>query len=136
MTTSEIQNLILAETGIKTSVKKGRGSNRYHLIFTPMFQGGAYPEFPFAWRQAFIKQFPDKGKLFSSASGTQLHICVQDITPDGPIEFKREKKPKKIQDMKVCEWGSKNSQMRLDKTAARYAKRRRGPNGDNTVKYW
>lgn len=136
MTISEIQQTIFNETGIKTSVKKGVGSNKHHLVFSPMFQNGSYPEFPFEWRREFIKRFPDHGRYFSSASGSQLHIFAGDLTQDEPLKFKREKKPKSIQEMKVKQWGSKNSQMRLDKKASRYAKRRRGPNGDKTVKYW
>jgi hypothetical protein len=135
-TTSQIQELILEQTGIKTSVKKGKGSVKHTITFSPILQNGIYPEFPFEWRRKFISQFPDHGNEFSSANGTQIHICIADFKQDDPIFFKREKKAKPVSEMSVKQWGSANSQIRLDKTAARYAKKRRGPNGDKMVKYW
>lgn len=135
MKISEIQKLILDETGIKTSVKKGRGSMKGYTIFSPIFQGGEYPKFPFQWRVGFKDKFPkcDIKTMFVSEYSIDVYHGVE---LDAPLRFKKERKPKPISEQKVREWGSKNSQLRLDKAAARYAKKRRGTNGDNMVKYW
>lgn len=134
-TTSEIQRTIYLETGIKTSVKNGTGSMRGYVIFSSMFQDGKYPEFPFSWRRDFQKRFPDDNKRPMFVGSNQIHIYYG-IQKDEPIKYNTERKPKPISEMKVREWGSENSQMRLDKKASRYAKKRRGPSGDRMVKYW
>jgi hypothetical protein len=135
MKISEIQQTIFAETGIKTSVKKGVGSMRGYYVFTPMFQGGVYPKFPVEWCRAFRDRFPrsDSSPMFSTVDRIEIFHGVE---VDESVKFKRESKPKTRDEMSVRTWGSENSQIRLDKTAARYAKKRRGPSGDNMVKYW
>lgn len=136
MNISEIQQAIFDETGIKTSVKKGVGSTKDYTTFSPMFQGGKYPEFPFDWRQKFRSNYPETIPETVFVSGTQIKLHNTVLTGDA-IQYKKERKPKPTDPDKISKgWGSKNSQMRLDKTAARYAKKRRGPNGDNMVKYW
>lgn len=135
MKISEIQQAIFDETGIKTSVKHPSGSMRGYVTFSPMFQGGEYPSFPIEWARAFKERFPKCNVKTMFVSGNQINI-YHGVERDEPIKYKKESKPKTIEQMKVREWGSENSQMRLDKKAARYAKRRRGPNGDSTVKYW
>jgi hypothetical protein len=117
--TKEIQMAILEKTGLKTSVKKGIGSHKGYFIFSPMFQNGAYPEFPFEWRQEFVKQFEQVGDKFNHACGTQILIFGIDKEE---MKFKTERKPTPIEEMKVRIWGSKNSQIRLDKASRRAAK--------------
>ncbi len=72
MTRSEIQQKILAETGIKTSVKKLNGSMKKYTCFSPMFQDGKYPQFPIEWAREFKKQFhaigTDSGCFYGSTS--------------------------------------------------------------------
>jgi hypothetical protein len=135
MKISEVQQTIFDETGIKTSVKKGTGSMRGYTFFRPMFQNGDYPKFSIEWAREFKERFPKCSVKPMFCSTTEINI-YHGIEIDEPLKFKKESKPKSIEQMKVREWGSKNSQMRLDKTAARYAKKRRGAGGDSMVKYW
>jgi len=136
MKVSEIQEMILSQTGIKTSVKKNVGSMKHHTSFRPMFQGGEYPNYPFEWVREFAKQFKSNAVSGNYCSNTQIDILNINISEYDPILYKKESKPKSIEELNVQQWGSKNSQMRLDKTAARYAKKRKGLNGNNMVKYW
>jgi hypothetical protein len=134
-TISEIQTEILTQTGLKTSVSKGKGSMKGYFRIMPIFQNGTYPNMP----HDFIVQMRDKLSVFGTEEKpifcTISDIYVFDFADDRQIH-KKESKGKEISEMKVKEWGSKNSQMRLDKTALRYAKKRKGKNGDNMVKYW
>lgn len=133
---NEIQNIILQETGIKTSVKKGKGSVKDYTTFSPMFQDGIYPEFPFDWRRQFAGKYPETMPETVFASGTQIKLHNSVLTGE-VVKYKKESKPKPIDLNKTSKgWGSKNSQMRLDKNAARYAKKLRGPNGDNMARYY
>jgi len=139
MKVSEIQQAIFEQTGLKTSFKRMTGSMKYHVKIWPIFQGGQYPNFPHSWVHEFNKQFkPDLAHdCFPYGSIGELNIPATNFTEFDPIQYKKERKPKPIDENSPQRtWGSKNSQMRLDKTAARYAKKRRGPNGDNMVKYW
>jgi len=120
-TVSGIQDLILNETGIKTSVKKGTGSVKDYLTFSPMFQGGKYPEYPFEWRQQFRLKYPETIPETVFVSGTQVKLHLSVITGEA-IQYKKERKPLPLEQMKVKSWGSKNSQMRLDKASRRAAK--------------
>ena len=136
MKTSEIQTKILAETGLKTSAKLYKtGSMNGYVRIMPIFQNGSYPSLPFD----FVQKLKIELAAFDYSNKPLLctisDICVFQIEYDS-ILMKKESKPKPIEEMSVSQWGSKNSQMRLDKTAARYAKKRRGPNGDKMVKYW
>jgi hypothetical protein len=134
-TISEIQTAILESCGIKTSVSKGSGSMKGYLRIMPIFQNGTYPSLP----HDFVTQMRAKLSPFGTDDKpvfcTVSDIYVFDFIDDRQIH-KKESKGKDISEMKVKSWGSKNSQMRLDKTAARYAKKRKGLNGDNMVKYW
>lgn len=133
-TIAEIQTQIFEQTGIKTSVKKLTGSMKHHICFTPMFQGGKYPEFPFKWRQTFVKQFKIAGDLGNWASSTGIDILKINITESEPIKYQKERKPKLLDtDTPQKGWGSKNSQLRLDKATQRNAVRlRKG----NTARYY
>lgn len=135
MKVSEIQTAIFEQTGIKTSVKKMNGSMKRHIKIWPIFQGGKYPDFPFDWLQDFKKQF--KG---IPETDTWPYCTVSDLNLPAalfefdPIQYPKESKPKPIDDGKPMKgWGSKNSQMRLDKAAARNAiKMRKG----GTARYY
>lgn len=139
MKVSEIQQTIFEQTGLKTSVKKMTGSMKYYIKIWPIFQNGVYPNFPFEWANEFKKQFKADfaHDCFAYGSIGELNIPAINFTEFDPISYKKERKPQPADPDKIEKgWGSKNSQMRLDKTAARYAKKRRGPGGDNMVKYW
>jgi pyruvate formate-lyase activating enzyme-like uncharacterized protein len=134
MKVSEIQTLIFEQTGIKTSVKKMTGSMKFHYSFTPQFQGGEYPKYPYEWAKEFIKQFktvPGHGNYF--VNGNILDILSLNFTEYDPISYKKERKPKTIEQQAVKQWGSKNSQLRLDKATARNAKRLRA---GTTARYY
>ena len=119
MNTAEIQTAIFEQTGIKTSVKKLTGSMKHWTRFSPMLQGGIHPKYPFEWRQAFKATFA--GQTF--ADDYSLEILTTSFEASEPIHYKKEHKPKTIEQMSVRQWGSANSQMRLDKATARNAKR-------------
>jgi len=123
MTAKYIQQIIFNDTGLKTSVKKGTGSMKGYLIITPMFQSGEYPNFPFEFTQELknkLSEFDyDNYPLFCSTGQISIYGIL-----DERMQFKRESKPKPIDNNKTQKgWGSKNSQIRLDKATARYAKR-------------
>jgi len=125
MKVSEIQQAIFEQTGLKTSFKKMTGSMKYHVKIWPIFQGGEYPNFPFEWVREFAKQFkPDLAyDCFPYGSTTELNIPAANFTEFDAIVYKKESKPKPIDNGKpVKGWGSKNSQMRLDKASRRAAK--------------
>lgn len=125
----EIQQSILDSTGIKTSVKKLTGSMKDYIRFSAMFQGGDYPKFSFEFRNEF-KNSLGGGNFASDYSFDIKQIYIDESEQ---LTFKKERKPKTIDETKVKSWGSKNSQLRLDKAASRHAKR--AING-NTVRYW
>ena len=137
MKKSEIQQLIFEKTGIKTSVKKLKGSMKIYTAFSPMLQGGIYPKFDFNYLQELKKQFPAVGinsGCFTSC--TMIEILNTHIEESEPIKYKTERKQKTIQDLSVKSWGSKNSQLRLDKATTRYGKKLRGSNGDKIARYY
>ncbi len=134
MKVSEIQIAILEQTGIKTSVKKYTGSMKHHYGFTPLFQDGKYPNYPYEWAREFIKQFatiPGYRNYF--VNGNILDILALNFTDYDPIKYQKERKPKPIEEMKVKQWGSKNSQLRLDKATERNAKKLRA---GTTARYY
>lgn len=133
MKVAEIQQQIFEQTGYKTSVKMITGSMKYHLRISVMFQGGIYPKFDFNWRNEFIKQFKLVGQWGNFSNDHALDILKTNFEDLTPIIYKKESKPKQG---KAREWGSENSQMRLDKASARYAKKLRGSNGDNMARYY
>lgn len=57
MTKSEIQALILKETGIKTSVRQLTGSMKNHTRFLSKSTNGVCIKFDHTWRTNFLKQF-------------------------------------------------------------------------------
>ena len=126
MTVSEIQTKILNETGVKTSVKKySKGSMNGYIRIIPIFQNGSYPNFPFD----FVRNLKDILLNYDSASNPVLcsvsDICVYGIEDDR-LYMKKENKPKPVDVNKVMKgWGSKNSQIRLDKAISRNAKKMR-----------
>lgn len=109
---------------------------KFHYAFTPLFQGGEYPKYPIEWGREFVKQFktiPGYGNYFTN--GNILDILSLNFTEYDPIKYQKERKPKPIDPDKIqAGWGSKNSQLRLDKAASRYAKRVR--RGANTVRFY
>jgi hypothetical protein len=127
-TVSDFQEMILKETGIKTSVKKGTGSMKEYIIFSPMFQNGSYPSFPFEWYRQLSTKY---SKIFVSGTSIDLHNT---IVSGEPVSYKKERKPKPMDQQSVRQWGSENSQMRLDKKAASYAKKLR--QGKNIARYY
>jgi len=129
MKTAEIQKIIFDQSGIKTTAKQGTGSMRGYIIISSLFQGGLYPYFPFELLQYLRKQFPGQDPKENFFNGSSIAIFQAE---GEPLQFKKERKPKPLTEGKG--WGSKNSQLRLDKAANRYAKRRR--RGDNTVRYY
>lgn len=129
---SDIQQMIINETGIKTSVKKGTGSVKDYITFSPMFQDGKYPEYPFEWRQQLRTKYPETIPETIFVSGTQIKLHLSVITGKA-TQYKKERKPLPFEKMKVRQWGSKNSQIRLDKATARNAvKMSKG----NTARYY
>lgn len=123
MTAAEIQTKILTETGLKTSVKKHKtGSMKGYIRIMPIFQNGSYPSLPFDFVQKLkteLSQFNYHDKpVFCTCSD----ICIYQIEDDR-IHMKKERKPKAVDSDKPMKgWGSKNSQIRLDKAVQRYAK--------------
>jgi len=135
MTASEIQNKILTETGLKTSVKKySSGSMKGYVRIMPIYQNGSYPSIPFEFVQklkAELSSFDyDNKPVFCTCSDISVYGLEDDR-----IQMKKERKPKEIDPNKPQKgWGSKNSQLRLDKATARYAKLLRKDN--NRAKYY
>ncbi len=131
-TAKEIQAFILEKTGLKTSVKKGTGSMKGYLKIWPQFQNGEYPNIPFELARELLEILKEYDHEPHPVFCTISEIEVYGLE-DERMSFKRERKPKPREEQKVREWGSKNSQMRLDKKAARYAKNLR--NGTTGVRY-
>ena len=124
MKASEIQTKILTETGLKTSVKKySTGSMKGYVRIMPIFQNGSYPSLPFE----FVRKLKAELAGFDYADKPVFCSCL-DISvyqiEDDRIQMKKESKPKEVDTNKVTKgWGSKNSQMRLDKATSRNAKK-------------
>lgn len=124
MTASEIQEKVLSETGLKTSVKKyTSGSMKGYIKIMPIYQKGSYPSLPFD----FVQKLKAELAAFDYANKPLLctcsDLCVYGIEDDR-IRMKTERKPKEIDPTKPMKgWGSKNSQLRLDKATARNAKK-------------
>lgn len=129
-TTKEVQERIFSDTGIKTSARKLTGSMKGYYSFRPMFQNGDYPKFPYEWRKQFVKLFVIQGD--KSAFHSDTSIDVYNIDKED-FEYQKERKPKTIEQMSVKGWGSKNSQLRLDKATARNAVRLRA---GTTARYY
>jgi len=133
MTAAEIQTRILNETGLKTSVKAFKtGSMRGYVRIMPMYQGGEYPSFPFDFIQALKNDLSEFDYANKPLLCTCSDICVYGMIDDSVL-MKKESKPKNKEQIPVKGWGSKNSQMRLDKAAARNAKKMQK---GNTARYW
>jgi len=124
MKASEIQTKILTELNLKTSVSNiKKGSMKGYIRIRPMFQNGKYPDFDFNFIQSLkleLLNFDyDNKPVFCSTS----EIFIYQIEDDRIIMAK-ESKPKLIDLTKTAKgWGSKNSQMRLDKATQRNAKK-------------
>lgn len=132
-TAKEIQNRIFEVTGLKTSVRKGTGSMKGYVCIRAIFQNGSYPSFPHDFIQTLKAELASFDyanlPLFCSVS----EISVYGIS-DEKTKYKNECKPKAIDESKPSKgWGSKNSQLRLDKATARNAKRLRA---GTTARYW
>lgn len=130
---SEIQEILFLKYNLKTSVKKGSGSMKGYLIITPMFQNGSYPLIPFSSLNEFKSLLYDfdsnQYPVFCSTSNIAIYGIL-----DNRSEFKTERKPKPLDINKITKgWGSKNSQMRLDKATARNAVKM---NKGNTARYY
>ena len=71
MTVTEIQAVILAETGFKTTVKKGSGS----MLGYTCFSVNKNLKFDFNWRREFIERFPkcDVNPSFCSEISIQIY---------------------------------------------------------------
>lgn len=131
MNTPQIQKIIFEETGLKTSARSLTGSMKNYIRIMPMFQKGNYPTFPFEFVTKMKEQYPGmepNPNFFSIDS-----FCIYGLTTEGAEKYKTESKGKCIEQKNSPSWGSKNSQMRLDKAAARYGKKVR--RGENCVRY-
>lgn len=124
MTAAEIQNRILTETGLKTSVKKySTGSMKGYIRIMPIFQNGCYPSLPFEFVQKLKSELASFDYANKPVFCTCSDISVYQIEDDR-IQMKKESKPKQVDPNKIMKgWGSKNSQMRLDKATTRNAKK-------------
>jgi hypothetical protein len=127
MTTREMQDIIVEATGLKVSVRKGTGSLKGYYKFWPQFQNDCYPDFPIDIARKFQEQYP--GQEPKPNFFTRSDFCVYGLEPSEVKRFKREIKPKGIEDMKVRTWGSKYSQLRLDQRTRRNVKRLKDGNG-------
>jgi hypothetical protein len=123
MKASEIQTKILAETGLKTSVKKySSGSMKGYVRIMPIFQNGSYPSLPFEFVQKLKAELTGFDYANKPVFCSCYDISVYEIEDDR-IQMKKESKPKEIDTNKTMKgWGSKNSQMRLDKASRKAAK--------------
>jgi hypothetical protein len=130
---SEIQTEIFNQTGLKTTVGRGTGSMKKYITLIPQFQNGNYPDFPVDWLRTYKKQFVQHDGVEPLCSVSSIHLPAASFEYD-PIRYKKDAKPKPIEEQKARTWGSKNSQLRLDKAAARYAKALR--RGENRARYY
>ena len=122
MKISEVQKQIFEQTGLKTTVKHNKGSMKNHITIRPLFQNGAYQNFPFDWLQIFKSQFKQNNGVFPyfTVSGIDLPASLFEFDP---IQYPKERKQKSVDENSTVKgWGSKNSQLRLDKASRRYAK--------------
>lgn len=133
MKISEIQQLIFERTGLKTTARHNNGSMKGYITIRPMFQGGKYAEFPIEFAREIKSMFKTFGDNAPICSVQDIDIPIQNITEFDPIHYKRESKPKPIEQQKAKQWGSKNSQLRLDKATARNAKKM---SKGNTARYY
>ena len=132
MTTAEIQTRILTETGLKTSVKAySKGSMKGYIRIMPIFQDGKYPSLPFDFAQKIKEELKAYDYAEKPLLATCSDICIYQLEDDR-IHMKKESKPK-VSDKLVKGWGSKNSQMRLDKATRRNAVKM---NKGNTARYY
>lgn len=131
---ADIQAAIFEQTGLKTSAKRMTGSMKKHFKIWPIFQEGKYPDFPHEWLNTFKGNFKGINGVFPYCTISNLSIPAEGIEFN-PIAYKKERKPKPIDENSPQRtWGSKNSQLRLDKAAARYAKALR--RGENRATYY
>lgn len=121
MTAADIQARIFEAAGLKTSVKKGTGSMKGYVIIWPIFQGGKFPSLPFDFVQELKRELQPFNSVQHPVFCSTNEISVYGISDDR-TEFKKERKPLPIEQQKVKMWGSKNSQIRLDKAIRRNAK--------------
>lgn len=133
MKISEIQKLIFERTGLKTTARHNKGSMKGYITIRPMFQGGDYALFPIEFAREIKSTFKTFGDNYPICGAQDINIPIQNITEFDPIRYKKENKPKEREQMTVKGWGSKNSQLRLDKATARNAKKLK--NG-KTARYW
>jgi hypothetical protein len=124
MKVSDIQTKIFNELGIKTSVKIVKsGSMKGYIYIRPIFQNGIYPNFPIEWIRELRKELDNLYQEPRPAFCNTTEISIYQIEDDR-ITYKKECKPKPKDTEHISKgWGSKNSQIRLDKATARYAKR-------------
>lgn len=123
MTVKELQQQIFTDTGLKTTVSKCKGSMKGYIRVMPMFQGGKYPNFPHDYLPKIKAEFKDYDSHEKPLFVTVSEVHIYGIDSEDTGKYKRERKPKQIdENSNSKQWGSKNSQMRLDKAAARYAK--------------
>ena len=133
MKISEIQTLIFERTGLKTTARHNKGSMKGYITIRPMFQGGEYAQFPIEFAREIKSKFKTFGDNYPICGTQDINIPIQNITEFDPIRYKKENKPKPIEETKQRSWGSKNSQLRLDKATARNAvKMQKG----NTARYY
>lgn len=138
MTTNErvdsIQKTILDVTGLKTSVKVGSltSSMRGYVMFRAAKVAGQFTQWTFEQGNQLRALFA--GTEEKPTTGTFYELCVY----FGNEAYNYERAPKTSAVKKEAApasekvtrsgWGSKNSQMRLDKASRRYAKRLRTTN--------
>lgn len=133
MKISEIQTIIFERTGLKTTARHNKGSMKGYITIRPMFQGGEYAQLPIEFAREIKSMFKAFGDNPPMCGTQDINIPIQNITEFDPIRYKKENKPKPIEEMKQRTWGSKNSQLRLDKATARNAvKMSKG----NTARYY
>lgn len=130
MTAAEIQKIILDETGIKTSVRKLKGSMNGYVRIMPIYQNNTYPSLPLELVQRLAIELAaynyEEKPLFCGRSDISIYGIDSEST-----YMKREAKQKEPAQAKG--WGSKNSQIRLDKAVRRNAvKLRKG----GVAGYW
>jgi hypothetical protein len=131
-TAKEIQKYILEKSGIKTSVKKGKGSMKGYTIIWPQFQNGKYPNIPFDLAKEIKYKLSSYDTITKPVFCSTNDISVFSLGNEEKIIFKKEKKPKETNTISKG-WGSKNSQLRLDKAARRYSNNFK--NGITGVRY-
>ncbi len=133
MKISDIQTLIFERTGLKTTARHNKGSMKKYITIRPMFQGGEYAQFPIEFAREIKSMFKTFGDTYPICGTQGINIPIQNITEFDPIRYKKENKPKPISEMNVKTWGSKNSQLRLDKATERNAKKMQK---GNTARYY